>query len=411
MLAGNLLASIAGQIQAVAVGWELYQRTDSALSLGLVGLVQFLPVVLLALPAGHVADRYSRKGILVVAQGMMVVNAMALAVLSWVHGPIPLMYLCMALVGVGQAFIMPTRSALVSQVVPPAQLSNAIAWNTSGWQVASMAGPALGGLVIGWSERAAEAYVLAGVCILVGIGLLVTIRPHTPPRQRETLSFASLSAGVRFVFRTKLILATITLDLFAVLLGGATALLPIFARDILEVGPRGLGWLRAAPSIGAFAMALALAHAPLLRRAGLALLVSVAGFGAATIIFGLSTNMALSLGMLAVTGALDNVSMVVRGTLVQLLTPDAMRGRVSAVNTIFIGSSNEFGAFESGLTAHWFGPVWSVVGGGIGTIVVVVATMLAWPEVLRWGALHEVLEEPLPESPSARTPSPRELSL
>jgi MFS family permease len=202
------------------------------------------------------------------------------------------------------------------------------------------------------------------------------------------MSLRSLLAGAAFVWRTKLILATITLDLFAVLLGGATALLPIFARDILEVGPSGLGWLRAAPSLGALVMALTMAHRPPLRRAGRALLWSVAGFGLATIVFGFSQNFFLSLAMLALTGAFDNVSMVVRSTLVQVLPSDAMRGRVSAVNAIFIGSSNQLGAFESGITAAWFGPVWSVVGGGIGTLLVVMSVMGIWPEVLRLGRLE-----------------------
>jgi MFS family permease len=221
------------------------------------------------------------------------------------------------------------------------------------------------------------------------ITLAAFIRPHAGPRVREPLSLDSLLAGVRFVRQTKLILATITLDLFAVLLGGATALLPIFARDILMVGPSGLGWLRAAPSIGALLMALTIAHRPPFRRAGRALLWAVTGFGVSTIVFGLSRDFVLSLCMLALTGALDNISIVVRGTLVQVLTPDTMRGRVSAVNAVFIGSSNELGGFESGITAQLFGPVASVVGGGIGTILVVLVVMLLWPEVLRLGSLHQ----------------------
>src|SRR5262249_38092533 len=233
-------------------------------------------------------------------------------------------------------------------------------------------------------------YLLAGGCILTCAYLLLPIRPRPFDYRREELTLRSLLAGVRFVFKMKLILATITLDLFAVLLGGATALLPIFARDILEAGPTGLGWLRAAPSLGAITMALVLAHRPPLRRAGTTLLWSVCGFGLATIVFGLSRNFLLSFAMLAVTGALDNISIVVRGTLIQLLTPDEMRGRVFAVNSIFVGSSNELGAFESGITAQLFGPVASVVGGGIGTTLVVITVMLKWPEVLTIGSLHSV---------------------
>jgi MFS family permease len=272
--------------------------------------------------------------------------------------------------------------------VPAEDITSAVTWNSSGWQLASVAGPALGGLLIAEAGRPAFAYLLAACGALASAGLVTAIRPHAPPRRGEPPSLASLLAGARFIARTKLILATITLDLFAVLLGGATALLPAFAKDILGVGPVGLGWLQAAPSLGALAMAFTLAHRPPLRRAGRALLWAVAGFGAATIVFGLSQNAVLSFAMLALTGAFDNVSIVVRGTLVQVLTPDSMRGRVSAVNAVFIGSSNELGAFESGITAEWFGPVVSVVGGGLGTLLVVVAVMLKWPEVLRLGPLR-----------------------
>lgn len=390
LLGGNLLAAIGTEMQSVAVGWELYQRTDSALALGLVGLVQFLPVFLLSLPAGHVADRYSRQALLLSAQGLMACASLGLAVLSFCEGPVPLVYLCLLLVGISQAFNSPARWALLSQVVPERTLANAITWNSSGWQVASVLGPALGGLVIAAAERALGAYLLASLCSLVCVGLIASIRPRAQSRHRQPLSLNSLLAGTAFVWRTKPILATITLDLFAVLFGGATALLPIFARDQLGVGPLGLGWLRAAAPLGAVLMALTLAHRPPLHRAGQALLWAVAGFGLATIVFGLSRNFLLSFSMLALTGALDNVSVVVRGTLVQVLTPDVMRGRVSAVNALFISSSNQLGAFESGVTAALFGPIWSVVGGGIGTVLVVLSVIGIWPEVLRLGALHQI---------------------
>jgi predicted MFS family arabinose efflux permease len=379
-------------MQSVAVGWELYQRTDSATALGLVGLVQFIPVILLSLPAGHTADRYSRKYLLLIAMSVTALASLGLAALSFFQGPIPLIYLCLLTTGCSRSFSAPARWALVSQVVPESVLGNAITWNSSGWQTASLVGPTLGGLVIAATGYAWGAYLLAAACALSCAGLIASLHPHAGPRLRETVSLETLLAGIRFVGSTKPILATITLDLFAVLLGGATALLPIYARDILEVGPSGLGWLRAAPALGALVTAVALAHRPPLRRPGVALLWSVAGFGVATIVFGLSRNVALSFIMLAATGALDNVSVVVRGTLVQVLTPDAMRGRVSAVNAIFIGSSNELGAFESGITARWFGPVVSVVGGGIGTLLVVAAVMLKWPQVLRLGSLRDVRE-------------------
>jgi MFS family permease len=399
LLAGNILASIASQMKTLAVGWEVYSRTKNPTLLGLMGLVQFIPVVLLSLLAGHVADRYSRKGLLLGAQGLMGSGYCALAAVSHFQWPIVLMFGCLLLIGIGQAFNMPARWALLPQLVPDEALPTAVTWNASAFQIASMVGPFLGGLVIdltGSAETGSAkwAYLLASLCSLAVIILVAGLQPRPMARPVHAISFRSLLAGIQFVFRTKLILATITLDLFAVLLGGATALLPIFAKDILHVGPTGLGWLGTAPSIGAVVMALTLAHRPPLRRAGRTLIWAVAGFGVATIVFGLSEYFVLSFAMLMITGALDNISMVVRGTLVQGLTPNVMRGRVSAVNAIFIGSSNELGAFESGVTADWFGPVWSVVGGGIGTLVVVGVVMVVWPEVARLGSLHELKPQP-----------------
>jgi MFS family permease len=388
LLAVLVLSGLGGEMQAVAVGWELYQRTDSAAALGLTGLAHFLPVLLLSLPAGHAADRYSRKRVLLMALGLSVLASAGLAVLSLIQGPIPLIYLCLALVGCARAFNAPARSSLLPQLVPPHLLGNAVTWNSSGWQLASVSGPALGGLVLARFEAPAVAYVLTACCALVGAGLIVPVRPRPFTSSAGLNVRGSLLAGVRFVWRTELLLAAITLDLFAVLLGGATALLPIFAKDILDVGPAGLGWLRSAPALGAVLMALILAHRSPLRRAGRTLLWSVAGFGVATIGFGLSRDPLLSFLLLALTGALDNVSVVVRGTLMQTLTPDVLRGRVAAVNSVFISSSNEMGAFESGMTAEWFGPVASVIGGGVGTILVVLAVMLRWPRLLTLGQLH-----------------------
>jgi MFS family permease len=411
LLASNVLTSLGTEMQSVAVGWELYQRTDSPAALGLVGLVLFLPVLFLSLPAGHAVDRYSRKGVLLASLTLTALASLGLATLSFVEGPLVLVYACLLVVGICQAFRAPARWALVAHVVPAETLTNAVTWNSSGWQVAAMIGPALGGVIIGVTGQAMGAYLSTAFCCLTCVGLLIPIHPRAGPRQNESLSLASLAAGLRFVWQTKLILATITLDLFAVLLGGATALLPIYARDILQIGPTGLGWLRAAPSIGAFLMALTLAHRRPLRRAGRTLLWAVAGFGAATVIFGLSRDPVLSFAMLALTGALDNISIVVRGTLVQVLTPDELRGRVSAVNAIFIGSSNELGAFESGVTAQLFGPVASVVGGGIGTILVVLAAAWHWPEILRLGSLSMINgqpREPGEEQPPDRQPETTE---
>jgi MFS family permease len=389
MLAGTI-STVGVQMQSVAVGWEIYERTGSAADLGLVGLVQFLPLLFLALPAGHVADRYSRRSILLGAQGLLLLASAGLALLSFQQGPIGLMYLCLLLAGIAQTFNRPARWSILPQLVPGPLLGSAVTWNTSGWQTAAVVGPALGGRLYALTGSATWVYLVDVVCCLVVIVLLSLIRSRPAPRGVEEISFRSLVAGFDFVRKSDLILAAITLDLFAVLLGGSTALLPIFARDMLHVGPNGLGWLRAAPAVGAALMAVVQAHRPPLRRAGPILLWSVAGFGVATIVFGLSTNPYLSFAMLLLTGALDNISVVVRGTLVQTLTPDAMRGRVSAVNGLFIGSSNELGGFESGITAQLFGPVISVVGGGIGTILVVLAAARIWPRLRNLGALSEL---------------------
>jgi len=394
LLAGSILASVGMEVLAVTVGWELYERTGSPAMLGYAGLAQFLPVLLLALVTGQAADRFSRKLVVQVAQTTIALSALGLATLSWLQGPVELIFVCLLTAGVGRAFAMPARAALIPQVVPTPQLSNAIAWQTSGFQIANVSGPALGGALIAAYGEALRAYQVAACCCLACAVLFVPIRPRATARGATGRSLESLLAGVRFVFRTELLLAAITLDLFAVLLGGATALLPVFAKDILEVGPAGLGWLRAAPAGGAFVMALALAHRPPLKKAGRAMLLAVAGFGAATIVFGLSRSFPLSLAMLALAGALDNISVVVRHTLMQLLTPDEMRGRVAAVNSVFISSSNELGAFESGITAQWLGPIASVVVGGAGTIQVVLLVMYFWPALLRLGTLHEAAEPP-----------------
>ncbi len=412
LLIGAVLASAAGEVQAVAVGWELYRRTHSAWALGLTGLAQFLPVLLLALPAGHAADRYNRKVVFQFAQAASAVASFGLAALSLTEGPVPLVFAALLLAGVARAFGAPARSALLPQVVPPEALTNAVTWNSSGWQIANVAGPALGGLVLALaslgnppddvpSSAAAPAYLVAAGLSLACVVLLIPVRPRQAARAPLRRDLSSLLAGLRFVWKTELLLAAITLDLFAVLLGGATTLLPIYAQDIIGTGPAGLGWLRAAPALGALCMAVLLAHLPPLRRPGRALLLAVAGFGAATIVFGFSRDFLLSFSMLALTGALDNVSVVVRGTLMQTLTPDEMRGRVAAVNSVFISSSNELGGFESGAAAAAFGPVASVVAGGVGTILVVLTVAWRWPRLLALGPLHRLGRET--ESPDPAT--------
>jgi MFS family permease len=387
LLCGALLSSTGAGAQFLAVDWELYHRTGDAAAIGLAGLVLFLPVLLLALPAGQAADRFSRKGLFLASQVLTGLAALGLAALSWWEGPVNLTYPCLFLSGIARALSAPSRTALLPQVVPPEALGNAVAWNSSGWQASQVAGPALGGLIIGVAGKAAPAYLFTALSALACVGLVTFVRPREAPRPPSSRTLASLLAGIRFVWRTKPLLAAITLDLFAVLLGGATALLPIYA-DLLRVGGIGLGWLRAAPSLGAILMGVLIAHRPPPKRPGVALVLAVAGFGAATIVFGFSTDFKLSFAMLLLAGALDNVSVVVRGTLLQTLTPDEMRGRVAAVTTVFISSSNELGAAESGYTAKWFGPVASVVGGGIGTIIVVLLVIARWPLLLRLGPLH-----------------------
>jgi predicted MFS family arabinose efflux permease len=392
-----MLGVVGWQMLQVALGWELYERTHSALALGLVGLVTAIPVVLLALPAGHLADKMDRKKIVVVAQAIFILMSLSLSVLSHVQGPIILMFAILLVRGTAQAYNNPARSALLPRLVPPEVFGNAVTWSSSGFQTAAVVGPALGGLVIAIQHRATEAYVIDAVLTGIYLAMLVAIRGgHAPqgesasahalkPRERMTLK--SLGAGFRFVKDTKVILAALTLDLFAVLFGGATALLPIFAKDILHAGPEGLGWLRAAPSVGALIVMLTIAHRPPMQRTGWNLILAVAGFGIATIVFGLSRSFGLSMLMLLILGGLDGISMIIRGTLVQLWTPDEMRGRVSAVNSVFIDMSNELGGFESGALAAAVGPIAAVVGGGIGTIVVVAGVAYAWPELRRLGPL------------------------
>jgi MFS family permease len=397
-VAGRFIITLGEQMLTVAIGWEIYQRTHSALALGLVGLVQIVPVLLFSLPAGQVADRMSRKHIVLVTQTVMGLGAAMLALLSAEQGAIVFVYATLALLGTATAFYDPASSSLLSQTVPADVFANAATWSSSSWQFAAVTGPALGGFIIAITGHATAVYIFDAIVSGIYFCLLFFLHDRQVMRVDETPSFRSLAAGVGFVWRTKIILAAITLDLFAVLLGGATTLLPIYAEDILHVGPVGLGWLRAAPSIGAVVMALSLAHLPPFKRTGWTLLVAVAGFGLATIIFGVSRIFPLSFVMLMLLGGLDNISVVVRSTLLLLCTPDEMRGRIAAINSVFVGSSNQLGGFESGLAAALFGPVLAVVGGGIGTILVVIAVALIWPEIRRLGRLTPAVLQPSPEA-------------
>ncbi|MDD2710132.1 MAG: MFS transporter [Verrucomicrobiae bacterium] len=390
---GSFLAGMGSNMQSVAVGWELYERTSSAMALGWVGMVQALPIMLLALPAGQLADRWDRRRIILACQMAAVLCSVGLAVVSFLQGPVEWMYILLLLGAVGRAFLWPASQALMPSLVPKEIFSNAVTWKSTSFQIASVAGPALGGLLIAWHKTALWVYVIDAVMMLANVCFIYVIRPPKMSRQAGAATLKTLVAGFHFVWRTKLVMAAITLDLFAVLLGGAAALLPVYAKDILHVGPTGLGWLRAAPSVGALVMAIALSHMPPMRRAGRALLGAVALFGVTMVVFGFSTCFWLSLLALALSGAADNISVVVRHSLVQLRTPDEMRGRVSAVNSVFISASNELGSFESGLVAQYFGPLISVVSGGLGTIVVVALVMTIWPEIRRLGSLQDEARE------------------
>ncbi len=387
-VSGRFIASFGQQMLGTAVGWELFERTGSALVLGFVGLAQITPLLLLTLPAGHVADQHDRRNIIVWTEGLIALACAGLTFVSWTQAPVPWTYVCLFLGAVARAFLWPASSAFLPQIVPREQLAQAVTLNSASFQISAASGPAIGGVVIYLCGAATVIYAFNVFAALV-CGLLLWQMKSRPggAAKRQSMNLSSLAAGVRFVFNTPIILATITLDLFAVLLGGATALLPIYARNILHVGPAGLGWLQAMLPMGSATMAILLAHLPPMRHAGRALLLAVAGFGLATVVFGLSRSIWLSLAMMFACGAMDNISVVVRQTLVQILTPDELRGRVSAVNMLFIGTSNEFGEFESGSVAHWFGPIFAVVAGGIGTVLVVIATALIWPEMRRYGRL------------------------
>jgi MFS family permease len=387
-LTSRFIASLGQQMLTVAVGWEIYERTHSALALGLVGLTQMAPMVLCTLPAGHVADNYQRKRIILWMTVATAAASLGLAAISALHVSVLFIYLCLLVAGTARTFLWPASAAFMPSLVPRRTFSRAVTWNTGSFHLSSVLGPAAGGGLIALTHSATAVYALNAIALAVCFLLISAVRSKQAAPVKEKMTRASLIAGFRFVFANQVILGTITLDMFAVLLGGATALLPVYAKDILRAGPSGLGMLQAALPVGALITAFILAHRPPLQKAGRALLWSVAGFGVATIAFGLSTSFWFSFLMLVLCGALDNVSVVVRHTLVQILTPDEKRGRVSAVNSLFIGTSNELGGFESGFVAHLVNPVFSVVSGGAGTILVVIATALIWPQIRRYERLE-----------------------
>jgi len=379
--------SIAFQIQGVAVGWQVYALTGSPFYLGLVGLAQFLPMFLLTLAVGHVADRYDRRMIVRLCQIVEGLAAAALAFGSfsgWQSKESILVVVFLA--GAARAFEAPTLQALVPGLVPALLIPRAMAWSASAHQTATILGPAIGGLL--YTAGPTAAYATATVLFLTASLLIALIRIERPPPNREPVSLQSLFAGIVFIRNQPVVLGAISLDLFAVLLGGATALLPVYARDILLAGPWGLGLLRSAPAVGALAMSIFLARKMIEHRIGWVMFGAVVIFGVATIVFAVSTSLILSLGALVVLGAADVISVVIRSSLVQIKTPDEMRGRVSAVNSMFIGTSNQLGEFESGLTAALFGVVPAVLIGGAGTIVVVILWMRLFPQLLRIDSLE-----------------------
>jgi MFS family permease len=374
----------------------LYQRTGNALDLGFIGLVLFAPVLLLSIPAGHAADRFSRKQLLLLCNAGFAFSSGLLIAISWGHptGARPIYYV-LVLVGVVRSFNSPAGRALLPLLVPVEVFPNAVAWNATIFQAATILGPAVGGLLYAVFHGAAGVYLTGLGAVALATVSLTQVRGRIRPRPKEEFSARTLVAGLRYIRTHKVILGSISLDLFAVLLGGSVALLPVYAREILHAGPLGLGLLRAAPGVGASLMAILLAYRPLRRSVGKRMLFCVAGFGAFTIAFGLSRSLPLSLVSLVLVGASDMVSVVVRGTLVQVKTPDAVRGRVNAVDMIFIGASNQLGEFESGLTAHWFGTVPAVVLGGAGTLLVVAAWAWIFPELRRVDTLVAVEEQPV----------------
>ncbi|WP_418321471.1 MFS transporter [Piscinibacter sakaiensis] len=387
----RLAGTIAMQMLMVAIAWHMYELTDSAWDLGLVGLYQFAPALLLALWAGHVVDRHHRGRILAVCLAVQGLVALLLFVSTWLQPPADaadrvgqfraLLLLMSVVLGAVRAFQMPAQQALSVMLVPPRLLPRAMAFSSAGLQSAIIGGPALAGLLF-----VAGIHVVYAVCLLlflIASGLVSRLGYRHVPPAREPVTLATLLAGIDFIWRRKVVLGAVSLDLFAVLLGGAVALLPIYAKDILHTGAWGLGLLRSAPAVGALVVSIALTRWPIERRVGPVLLTSVAAFGLCMLVFGLSRSFLLSMVVLAISGGADMINVVIRQTLVQLETPDVMRGRVSAVNSIFIGASNQLGEFESGATAALIGPVASVVVGGVGTMLVALGWIRLFPSLAR----------------------------
>jgi MFS family permease len=378
------------EMESVAVAWQVYEITKRPLDLGYVGLAQFLPGFVLFLFAGHAADIFDRRKLLTCCYVGFALCSLLLLIISWKAGrSVHLIYLVLVLLGSIRALNWPASRALLPQLVPPEHFASAVAWNSITFQIAGIVGPAAGGVLYAWLRGPQIVYSFALVSAVLAVVWTIRIKPRTVARTKEPVSFRKSLVGLHYIWKRKLILGAISLDMFAVLLGGAVALLPIFAREILHSGPWGLGLLRSAPGVGAGIVAVAMAHRPIRRHAGMKMMWCVAGFGIFTIMFGLSRSFILSLIALFLVGACDMVSVIIRATLVQVATPDEMRGRVNAVDMLFIGVSNELGEFESGLTAHWVGTVPAVVIGGIGTLIVIAIWGFLFPELRNVDQLTE----------------------
>jgi len=397
------------QMLSVAVDWDIYARTHSALALGFVGLSQMVAIILFTLPAGYIADNFNRKRVVLLMTLLITLGASGLALTSALNAPVVWIYICLLVLSAAKAILWPANASFLPNLVSREQFPRAVTFNSGTFQLAFMIGGASGGAVVALTHHAWTVYIITAVTSLIYFVMISFIRRDHKVAGRQPFSLANLGAGIQFIFENKIILGVITLDMFAVLLGGATSLFPIYAKDILQSGPGGLGILTAAMPVGAVLCALMLAHRPPLQKAGRAMLLSVAAFGVATILFGVANQNCFGAAipnamwfwfaflMMVVCGAVDNVSVVVRHSLVQLLAPDEKRGRVSAINSLFIGTSNELGGFESGFAAWLFGraighsnatgAIISVAGGGLGTILVVLAVAAIWPQIRRYGKL------------------------
>ena len=390
--AARLLSSFGLQIISVSVGWQIYDLTRDPFDLGLVGLIQFLPALVLILFTGAAADRYGRRTIMLISEIILGLCAAAFVYFAWrgLTSPLPIFGILLV-IGIARAFFAPASQSLAPNLVPAHDLPNAIAWNSTSWQAATIVGPVAGGLLYGLGTMVP--YVTAFIFLVLAIIALALVPPPLQRSRGQAQSWQTLVAGFSYVRNQKIVLGAISLDMFAVLLGGAIALMPVFARDVLELGPWGLGFLRASPGIGAIGMAIYLASKPIRRHAGRTMFIAVGVFGAATIVFGMSKSLPLTMVALVVMGASDMISIYVRQSLVQLWTPAELRGRVNAVNMVFLGASNELGEFRAGFMASLIGPVAAVAIGGAGTLAVALAWSFGFPQLRQIQSLDKEAEE------------------